>query len=687
MPRSTGTLSNLGGCEKLPVQTVSGVNASSRKVSTCIYSNDCYRQMLDHTRKRRRGRTRSSSASVFFLATVSTILCGGRLPGDAVDAFSHEATLLKTSLELYQPNSHIVPGGMNRPRLALRASKSDNSESNSHGERGEGDGRDSNRGNENGKDNNGAKNYKKGERDVPSSDDAGGAAKKNKKKPRRRYSARTVTNSTSVSSSESRRNRPRTGGKERGSQVAGLSKRVAQLEGIVAGQSVEIRKLREECRDLREAAAVFAQVVELLRQAGLSTENYEGAEASNNKTGTGVQIESSAADYSTTDESVSSDKDVSATKDDYNEEDDIFGSAPASVIDAADAAGAAILAALLAGKQRMLVDVRDAELSRDPDILVQFIELSVLPVAAGLEGIEGLRNRVKIVFPTVSQLLQYRRTMALAGSTDVVALSTLGFDPVQDQDSLVFIVAPSPDDEEGIEAMNELLASTDAEKSKVSQPVVVLNPHMVPVSGVASRFSVVYHLRLLSVQYMTGDMTPEYIQFLESEKKGKKGQRDDAKADHEQDEDVEEAPQSEGEEALEAAMNRAHELGVHHGITRAMVIRAYPRPWHVFVDTSPDSDAVFEVSATFDKEPSQDDVNHAIVECLEGSESEDELVAQQMQAALESGQLNSIVDVVSSNNGGIFVATNSSRSSDGVVGDDEDDDLFYDDFGFSEDSC
>lgn len=564
------TLSNLGGCKKLPVQTMSGVNTLSRNDSTYIDSNDFYRQMVDHTRKRRRSRTRSSSASLFFLATVSAILCGGRLPGDTVEAFSREATLSKTSLELHQPNSRIVPDGMTRSRLALRASKSDNCESNRNGEKGEGDGRDNI--NESGKDNNGAKNYKKGRRDVASNDDAGGVAKKNKKKQRRRYSGRTITNSTSVSSSESRRNRPRTGGKERGSQVASLSKRVAQLEGIVAGQSVQIRKLREECRDLREAAAVFAQVVELLRQAGLSAENYEGAEASNNKTDSGVQIESSA-----TDESTSSDKDVS---DDYNEEDDIFGSAPSSVIDAADAAGAAILAALLAGKQRMLVDVRDAELSRDPDILVQFIELSVLPVAAGLEGIEGSRNRVKIVFPTVSQLLQYRRTMALAGSTDVVALSTLGFDPVQEQDNLVFIVAPSPDDEEGIEAMNELLASTDAEKTKVSQPVVVLNPHMVPVSGVASSFSVVYHLRLLSVQYMTGDMTPEYIQFLESERKGRKGQRDNAKADHEQDEDVEEEPQSEGEEALEAAMNRAHELGVHHGITRAMVIRAYPRCVH-----------------------------------------------------------------------------------------------------------
>lgn len=62
------------------------------------------------------------------------------------------------------------------------------------------------------------------------------------------------------------------------------------------------------------------------------------------------------------------------------------------------------------------------------------------------------------------------------------------------------------------------------------------------------------------------------------------------------------------------------------------------RPWHVFVDTSPDTDADFEVAATFDTEPTQDDVNYAIVECLEGSEKEDEIVAQQMQAALEAGK-------------------------------------------------
>ena len=95
------------------------------------------------------------------------------------------------------------------------------------------------------------------------------------------------------------------------------------------------------------------------------------------------------------------------------------------------------------------------------------------------------------------------------------------------------------------------------------------------------------------------------------------------------------------------------------------------RPWHVFVDTSPDADADFEVAATFNEEPSQDEVNYAIIECLEGSEREDELVAQQMQEALEAGQLNRISEML----GGL----------DDEDDDDDDDYEYYD--LFNEDSC
>ena len=74
--------------------------------------------------------------------------------------------------------------------------------------------------------------------------------------------------------------------------------------------------------------------------------------------------------------------------------------------------------------------------------------------------------------------------------------------------------------------------------------------------------------------------------------------------------------------------------------------RACIRPWHVFVDISPATDADFVVAATFDNEPGLDDVNCAIVECLEGSEREDEIVAQQMQQALDmnSNQLDQLMN-------------------------------------------
>mmetsp|Transcript_8207 Transcript_8207/g.14810 ORF Transcript_8207/g.14810 Transcript_8207/m.14810 type:complete len:643 (-) Transcript_8207:1217-3145(-) len=432
-----------------------------------------------------------------------------------------------------------------------------------------------------------------------------------------------------------------------------MLKRITQLERLVASQAVEIRKLRDECRELTEAASAFAQVVELLREAGLTTDVTEKIKKES--------VQKAQAQYKqrSDDDTQKSKKDgeqesskMGDTKFEYFDDEEIFGSAPTSVIDAADAAGAAILAAMLGGKQRMLVDVRDAELTRDPEILVQFIELAILPVAAGLEGLRSSRNRVKIVFPTVSQLLQYRKSMALS-APEVVSLSTLGFDPVEKKDNLVVIIAPSPDDYDGLRAMNELFEPTLPGKKPITQPVVVLNHHMVPVSGPAVDFEIVYHLRLLSVQYMSGDRMPEYIRTMEREQREAREKRNAEKKDRPDDEnsldnDTEDIGREE-DVALEAAMEHARESGVHQGITRAMVIRAYPRPWHVFVDTSPDSNADFEVAATFDEPPSQDDVNYAIVECLEGSEREDELVAQQMQQALEDGQLNKVSDILGIN--------------------------------------
>ena len=365
----------------------------------------------------------------------------------------------------------------------------------------------------------------------------------------------------------------------------------------------------------------------------------------------------------------------------------IFGTAPSSVIDAADAAGAAILAAMLGGKQRMLIDVRDAELSSDPETLVQFIELAILPIAAGLEGLKSTRNRVKIVFPKVSQLLEYRRTMALA-APEVVALSTLGFDPVEKRDKLVVIVAPEPDDEEGIQAIKELLTPSEDGVHPIQKPVVILNYHMLPFTGADLEFETVYHLRLLAVQYMADSKAEEFLeqQLMEdgNSTKYKDYEKDDTDTDTDNTDadDVVEEESYADDEALESAMKHAHEVGANEGITRAMVIRAYPRPWHVFVDLSPDTDSDFEVAATFDKEPTMDQVNLAIIECLEGSEREDEIVAKQMQQALEDGQLNQVSGMISDTLS-VFDVDDDDISLD----DDDDDDDEEDDFDmYEEDS-
>ncbi|GKY98312.1 hypothetical protein MPSEU_000788800 [Mayamaea pseudoterrestris] len=423
-----------------------------------------------------------------------------------------------------------------------------------------------------------------------------------------------------------------------------LQKRMTQLESLVASQAVRIKRLQDETKMLRDQTETFAQVIQMLRQAGLKTNDNND----NDDKVTNDSHEDAAAAVERTE----------TTKQFLESIDDseIFGKAPSSVMEAADAAGAAILAGVLAGKKRLLVDVRDAELHADVETLVQFIELAILPVAAGLEGMNTKRNRLKVVFPTVSQLLEYRKRMALS-APEVVALSTLGFDPVEQRDNLVVIIAPSPDDEEGLTAMNELLEPTSIDSQHIDQPLVVLNHHMVPLSGPTAKYEVAYHLRLLSVQFVSGEDVPDEV----SEALQPPSLNETSNATTTTEADMYDA-------AVEAAMEHAKAVGASHGVTRAMVIRAFPQPWHVFVDLSPDTDADFEVAATFDEEPTQDDVNRAIVECLEGSEEEDELVAQQMQQALENGQLDRVTEMLGSMGLDFFDESGSEEDDDDEEG-------------------
>lgn len=515
-----------------------------------------------------------------------------------------------------------------------------------------------------------------------------------------------------------------------------LLKRIQRVEQAFIAQAQDIKQLKKSIKSLTKAVNGLVKVADLLRAAGLNADDEEEEEDDDEEEDDEDYDEDETASLESLPSSTpSSSSTTAADRDNYGDNESLFGKAPASVLDAADVAGSSILAAVLAGKQRLLVDVRDADLTSDVEILVQFVELAILPVAAGLEGLQDCtrRNRLKIVFPTVSQLLDYRQRMALA-APNVVALSTLGLDPIEPRDHLVVIVAPSPDDEQGVAAMNELLTpqqdddqfgDDDANShmknatrffKKFDQPIVVLNPHMHPITGPAASYEVAYHLRLLKVQYIPSPSPflpmnlPMRSSTASSSHLDKQQARDETQSkskvtgtnssvlpQREQDcgEDLDE--DDDVDEALAAAMKRAKEIGAKSSslaspsaaaatsivTTRAMVIRAYPKPWHVFVDTSntpmaaatlglspshtdPKSNkkdrkkssektgnadvtrppAEFEVAGTFATEPTLEQVHAAIVECLEGSEQEDEIVAQQMQQALENGQLDRVDELL-----------------------------------------
>jgi hypothetical protein len=70
---------------------------------------------------------------------------------------------------------------------------------------------------------------------------------------------------------------------------------------------------------------------------------------------------------------------------------------------------------------------------------------------------------------------------------------------------------------------------------------------------------------------MSGENENEYREAYEEHK------RMLAEAEAGSDVSGKEGPSEEDDEALEAAMKHAHEIGMNQGVTRAMVIRSYPK--------------------------------------------------------------------------------------------------------------
>jgi hypothetical protein len=75
---------------------------------------------------------------------------------------------------------------------------------------------------------------------------------------------------------------------------------------------------------------------------------------------------------------------------------------------------------------------------------------------------------------------------------------------------------------------------------------------------------------------MTGDAMPEYVAKEKISGKLKGGKGDEGNEGSVKGKDFKDK-KGEDDSALEAAMTHAREIGVHQGVTRAMVIRAYPK--------------------------------------------------------------------------------------------------------------
>ncbi|CAM9883800.1 unnamed protein product [Ectocarpus fasciculatus] len=114
--------------------------------------------------------------------------------------------------------------------------------------------------------------------------------------------------------------------------------------------------------------------------------------------------------------------------------------------DAADAAGAGVVAALMEGRRRLIVEVDDSQLRyNSPDFcheaMAEFVELLVLPLTTALENLKARQNRCKIVIQGAHHASQVKEGMVLdaPASLQVVSLSDA---KVAKKDRVVALVAP-----------------------------------------------------------------------------------------------------------------------------------------------------------------------------------------------------------------------------------------------------
>ncbi|CAM9492114.1 unnamed protein product [Choristocarpus tenellus] len=137
----------------------------------------------------------------------------------------------------------------------------------------------------------------------------------------------------------------------------------------------------------------------------------------------------------------------------YDSEYDAFGMwpppkiIPKSTMDAADAAGAAVVASLMEGRRRFVVEVEEAQLQTKSmhfshEAMAEFIELLLLPLVAALESLNPEQNRCKVVFHNMEHLTEAKKAIMI-DDPDTIAMDALEHTSVDPKDRVV-VRAKSP---------------------------------------------------------------------------------------------------------------------------------------------------------------------------------------------------------------------------------------------------
>eukprot|EP00752_Nemacystus_decipiens_P016206 g14493.t1 len=171
--------------------------------------------------------------------------------------------------------------------------------------------------------------------------------------------------------------------------------------------------------------------------------------------------------------------------------------------DAADAAGAGIVAALMEGRRRLIVEVDDAQLRyNSPDFcheaMAEFVELLTLPLTTALENLKARQNLCKIVIQGAHQVDQVKEAMVL-DVPDSLQVVSLEKGRVTEADRVVALVSPENWKGKNGKHLRRVLAEAH------DAAIILINPtdpdkFLRPADYNA--FESVYHLSPMRVNYL-----------------------------------------------------------------------------------------------------------------------------------------------------------------------------------------